>query len=269
MKSTLVLIILVLIFASCSDEQSTYSLEKKILIENQSYGNHIRNAMDIYLAKNRTHGTQTVIFIHGGGWKEGDKSDFEDFASAFADSGLNAVTMNYRYADALNGVGYNEMLADIDLVISHLRSNSEKFGSDFNEITLFGISAGGHLALLYAYKSGSIKGVVSLAGPTDFNDLDFLSIPGITEAINNLVGSDSFESRSDASPITHANTTATLLYHGKLDTVVPYSQSEKLYNKIASLNTENKLTLFANCGHGFDAQAIYQIFIEVMDFVKN
>lgn len=269
MKSALGLIFLVLIFASCSEEQSIYSLEKEILIENQSYGNHVRNIMDIYLAKNRAPGTQTVIFIHGGGWKEGDKSDFKDFASAFADSGLNAVTMNYRYADALNGVGYNEMLADIDLVISHLRINSEKFGSDFNEITLFGISAGGHLALLYAYKRGNIKSVVSLAGPTDFNNQDFLSIPGITEAINNLVGNESFESRSDASPITHANNTATLLYHGKLDTVVPYSQSEKLYNIIAPLNSENKLTLFDNCGHGFDAQAIYQIFCEAVDFVKN
>lgn len=269
MKSILGLIILFLIFASCNEEQSFYSLEKKTLIENQAYGNHVQNVMDIYLARNRTFDTQTVIFIHGGGWKEGDKSDFKDFASVFADSGLNTVTMNYRYADALNGVGYNEILDDIDHVISHLRSHSEKFGSDFNEITLFGISAGGHLALLYAYKRGNIKGVVSLAGPTDLNDIQFLSIPGILEIVNNVVGNDSYESRSDASPITYANSTPTLLYHGKLDEVVPFSQSEKLYNKIASLSSENKLTLFDNCGHGFDSESIYQIFIESIDFVKN
>ncbi len=272
MKQICFLLLPFLMFASCNKNQpleSNYPVDEKVVIENQSYGTNAKNVMDVYLAKNRTSITKTVIFIHGGGWKEGDKSDFKDFASFFADSSINSITMNYRYADASSGIGYNEILDDIGNVISFMKSNSKKFGSDFNEITLFGASAGGHLALLHAYKNGNIKSVVSLSGPTDFNDNDILSINGLPELINNIVGNDSFEKRSEASPITYANNITTFLYHGKLDTIVPYSQSEKLFRKIISLNAENKLTLFANCGHGFNDETIAQIFKETIDLVKE
>jgi len=261
-----------LFFVSCKKEQpigSTYPIDKKIMIENQSYGNKDRNMIDIYLSKNRTLITPTVIFIHGGGWKAGDKSDFKDFASYYADSSINSISMNYSYADASKGISYIEILAEIEKVISFLKNNKEKYGSDFNEITLFGASAGGHLALLYAYKNGNIRNVVSLAGPTDFNENDLLSINGMQDLINNVVGSNSFENRSKASPITYSNNTTTFLYHGRLDTIVPYSQSEKLYNKIIVLNSENKMTLFSNCGHEFNDVAIFQIINETIDLIKK
>jgi acetyl esterase/lipase len=272
MKPLYFLIFLFLMVASCKKEQpfeSDYPVDKKLVIENQLYGNNIRNVMDIYLSKNRTNDTKTIIFIHGGGWKAGDKSDFKYFASFFSDSGINTITMNYRYADASNEIDYNEILADIGKAISFIKSNSKKYGSNFNEITLFGASAGGHLALLYAYKCGNIKSVISLAGPTDFNDEAILSINGMPELVNNVVGNSSYEKRSEASPITHVNNTTTLLYHGKLDTIVPYSQSEKLFKKISALNPENKLTLFANCGHEFNDENIFNVCQETIDLVRK
>jgi len=263
---------LLLFFLSCKKDQpfeSPYTSDQKVILENQFYGDNARNAMDIYLSEDRTSFTKTVIFIHGGGWKAGDKSDFSDWASFFADSSINCISMNYRYADASKGIGYNELLDDIEKAISFLKRNREKFGTDFNDITLLGASAGGHLALLYAYKYGDIEKVISLAGPTDFNGNDILSIEGMPELINNVVGNSSFESRSKASPITYSSSTATYLYHGKLDTIVPYSQSEKLFSTISSLNAESKLTLFPDCGHEFNEEAILKVIFETIDFVKK
>ncbi|RPJ71115.1 MAG: hypothetical protein EHM20_14885, partial [Alphaproteobacteria bacterium] len=168
-----------------------------------------------------------------------------------------------------NGIDYNDILTDIGSVISFLKNNSNNYGSDFNEITLLGASAGGHLALLYTYKFGNIKSVVSLAGPTDFTDFDILSVNGMPELINNVAGNDSYENRSEASPINYADNTTTYLYHGKLDTIVPYSQSEKLFRKIIPLNSGNKLTLFANCGHEFNNEALSQVFQETIDLLSE
>jgi hypothetical protein len=51
--------------------------------------------------------------------------------------------------------------------------------------------------------------------------------------------------------------------------IVPCSQSEKLFKKIVSLNSENKLILFANCGHEFNDDALFQVFQETINLVKK
>src|SRR6516164_1812643 len=63
------------------------------------YGTHPRQVLDFYQAKS-DRPTPVVFHIHGGGWRGGDKKDFNP--RPFLDKGISAVSINYRYVK--NGV---------------------------------------------------------------------------------------------------------------------------------------------------------------------
>ena len=60
-----------------------------------AYGPDARNVMDVYLAK-RDKPTPCVVYIHGGGWLQGDKSTLGS-PKAFIEAGISVVAINYRY----------------------------------------------------------------------------------------------------------------------------------------------------------------------------
>jgi dipeptidyl aminopeptidase/acylaminoacyl peptidase len=276
MKKSAIVLFLFFQFASCNSNSSLPEPEEKSTLERQelkdiSYGEFSRQKLNAFLPAKRTKETPAIIFIHGGGWQTGDKKDFDGFASAFADSAIAAFTINYRYAGLMPKVGYEQQLEDIELVIQFLDSKSREFVFNPNNICLLGHSAGGHLALLYAYrnnKNGKVDKVVSMAGPTDLTNPRFLAIEGITDLVNTLTGNDSSK-REDASPLKHAKAITTHLHHGKTDAVVPYQQSEELYEKIKDMNYKNRLWLIENSGHGFSLPEFSRITIETMDLIKG
>ncbi|MCA9068699.1 MAG: carboxylesterase family protein, partial [Planctomycetaceae bacterium] len=62
------------------------------------YGTHRRQVLDFYPAKSDKP-TPVVFYIHGGGWRGGDK---KTNPQAFLDKGISVVAINYRYVQ--NGV---------------------------------------------------------------------------------------------------------------------------------------------------------------------
>jgi dipeptidyl aminopeptidase/acylaminoacyl peptidase len=68
-----------------------------------------------------------------------------------------------------------------------------------------------------------------------------------------------------ASPISHvnANSKPTLLFHGKLDAVVPYAQSVSLKAKLDQFNVKNKLITYDNLGHEADLNAVSNFVAEL------
>lgn len=270
----LILFILNVIFNGCTklyESEKVYPAYERIVLKDVSYGIQLRQKLNAFLPAGRDINTPAIILIHGGGWQAGDKRDFDLFASMFADSGIAAFSINYRYASIQNKVGYSEILDDIEMAIGCLTDSSKSFTFNPGSVCLLGHSAGGHLSLLYAYrnnKKGVVNKVVSLAGPTDLTDNQLLNINGISDLVNTLTGNDpSF--RSDASPVSHANSITSRMYHGKTDAVVPYQQSEKLFEKIGSLNFANRCKLIENCGHDFNSTEIWNIFVETVALIKN
>lgn len=268
------LFIIIMFLQGCTkvaDPDKIYDIREKIVIKDISYGKAQRQKLNAFLPADRNENTRAIILIHGGGWQSGDKNDFDLFASMFAESGIASFIINYRYASVQNHVGYIEILEDIDNAISCIRDSSVKFTISPENICLLGHSAGGHLSMLYAYRNNQkkiIDKVVSLAGPTDLTDTDFLSITGVEELVNTLAGSDP-GNRIDASPLTYANDVITILYHGKSDEVVPYQQSERLFEKIRGLNSRNNCRLIENCGHGFNAAELWNIATETVSLVND
>lgn len=86
-----------------------------------------------------------VLYLHGGGWAFGDKSDVHLKPQFFTKAGFAFVSMNYRLRWDFK---VYDQLVDIVSAISWLQKNGREYGLDADRIILMGHAAGGHLATL-------------------------------------------------------------------------------------------------------------------------
>ncbi|MEM8887538.1 MAG: alpha/beta hydrolase [Bacteroidota bacterium] len=112
-----------------------------------AYGNHERNVLDIWLAESESP-TPLVVFIHGGGFMNGDKSriyESEDIAK-FLDAGISFASINYRFM-----LQQNERLPgcmkDSRRALQFLRTMAEEWNIDKTRIGAYGGSAGAGTSL--------------------------------------------------------------------------------------------------------------------------
>lgn len=103
-----------------------------------------RQTLDVYApTEGKNH--PVVVWIHGGGWKAGDKKAVQKKPQAFVDRGFVFVSTNYRFVP---NVTVKEMTGDIAKAIRWVHDHAKEYGGDPNSILVMGHSAGAHLAAL-------------------------------------------------------------------------------------------------------------------------
>lgn len=116
-----------------------------------SYGPHEFNKLDIYRPASKEV-IPAVLFIHAGGWWNGDKkfapiADFEHFN----ERNIAAISINYRnIAMSTSDKLYPPVLGpllDAKRALQFVRYNAKSFGIDPSRISLYGESSGGFDAL--------------------------------------------------------------------------------------------------------------------------
>lgn len=112
-----------------------------------SYGPHgPLNTLDVYRPDTNDK-LPLVVFIHGGGWSEGDKGTHTRKGRFFAEQGFVYATINYRLSPRIVHPAHVE---DVARAVAWLEGNAARFGIDAERIFLVGHSAGAHLAALVA-----------------------------------------------------------------------------------------------------------------------
>src|SRR5260221_4813970 len=120
----------------------THADEPKKLI-NVPYGTHPRQVLDFYQAKSDMP-SPVVLYIHGGGWQNGDK---KTNPQPFLDKGISVVAINYRYVK--NAVEekieppVKAPLEDAARALQFVRSKAVEWNIDKKRIGATGGSAGG------------------------------------------------------------------------------------------------------------------------------
>jgi len=199
----------------------------------------------------KTKGLPLVVLVHGGPMAR-DTAEFDWWSQALADQGYAVLRPNFRGSTmdskfVAAGIGEfgRKMQTDLNDGVRYL---ADEGIIDPARVCIAGGSYGGYAALQAATKdSGVFRCAVSVAGPSDM------------KAFLNWVNDrhrdrDNIEQRSwsrftgfhgpddpgldQISPIHHIDTVRApiLLIHGKDDTVVPYSQSEGMYDALRNAN---------------------------------
>jgi hypothetical protein len=114
---------------------------------NVHYGPHERNVLDLWLAKSASP-TPLVVFIHGGGFVGGDKSQARAEAlQRCLGAGVSFMTINYRF---LKHAPVQDILRDAARAIQFVRLNAAKYNLDPTRIAAYGGSAGAGASLWLA-----------------------------------------------------------------------------------------------------------------------
>lgn len=263
------------------DPYAKYKKKTYREFKNIKYGNAPdgENTFDAYIPQNLKDGAKVIIYIHGGGWSGGDKSEFpkqliEELAGK---RGYVVASVNYRLVKNGNN-RFPAQIEDVKKVIEFISKNARKYKYNGNEFALMGGSAGGHLAMLYAYgydEKKQIKAVVDLWGPTDLTDKAIR--PDGSNADNTVINflgekDHNAEITKQASPayyLTKETGVPTILFHGAQDPLVNVSQAEKLYKKLQELGIPAQLEIYPNEKHGVGPASAIDVFTKAITWLEK
>jgi acetyl esterase/lipase len=239
-----------------------------------------------------------LIYIHGGGWMEGDKSNCP--AQIPVRRGYAVACINYRLSDEAI---FPAQIHDVKAAVRWLRAHADLYILDTDRFGAWGDSAGGHLSALLGTSAGvpelegegphleessAVQAVCDWYGPTDF----FAVRPAFTESVDRadaalfdrygdrpwfeytlattlLLGGPAVE-RDDlarmANPITHVDPDDPpfLIVHGESDSIVPPTQSNLLADALMMNNVEVAFIVEPELGHSFDRRMI----VRALDFFE-
>jgi acetyl esterase/lipase len=120
--------------------------EEKLADIRYREGGHARHVLDVY--RPRPAGSAAlpvVVWIHGGGWQGGDKSDVGIKPRVLTERGFVFVSTNYRL---LPEVGMEDLIGDVAAAVGWVHRHIAEHGGDPARIIVGGHSAGAQLAAL-------------------------------------------------------------------------------------------------------------------------
>jgi acetyl esterase/lipase len=249
--------------------------------ERVSYGPKMNERANIWASA--TPNSTTVILIHGGGWrKQGALTALKKEAVALQAHGFSVFSINYQQARATKPAfpfEPNDVIMATQWAIAHAAT----YNANPANVVLVGGSAGGNLAALAAEQldaahPGTIRAVVSLSGPMNFETLIPMVQDGTIKnknfitSIYQAIGGDEeegfFEGEGDegeevpltqalmreGSPVMHIPSQRScpdwLLFSSEVD-LVPLPQAQEMYSDLRAAGCKATLQVIPGNDHAF------------------
>ena len=268
------------------------------VLSNQTYANtkNPRQTLDLVLPTQSLGKKKLplVVWIHGGGWKNGDKR------SGLSPHRLPALVQTGKYIGA--SIGYRlsgkaiwpAQIHDCKAAIRWLRANAEKYGIDPDKIIAWGSSAGGHLVSMlgvshgvkelegkigeHTDQSSRVLAVINYYGPSALLQMDDHPSKIIHNAPDSpesqLIGGPIQKNRKktkQASPLHHVSKDDSIFihFHGTDDPLVPYHQSVIFHQALQEKGVASKFITLQKGGHSMPSNYTFEKVIPFLDTLFN
>ena len=211
--------------------------------------------LDLYRPKDITGPIPVVVWVHGGGWKNGSHKKCP--AVWLAQHGFAVASIQYRLTDVAQ---WPAQINDCHNAVRWLRKQAVSYQLDADHIGAWGSSAGGHLVALMGTRpveqSGSVQAVCDWYGPSELMTMPPNNIGDVANSNGaKLLGAtvrEIPEKAADASALDQvsAGDAPFLIMHGSADPGVPLEQSQKLHDKLKATGVDSTLQIIDGAGHG-------------------
>lgn len=246
------------------------------------YNNTEDCGYDLYLPAQRSKSSRysLILFIHGGSFTGGDKSEGDVWCKYYASRGYVAATVNYTLHNDKHPSSINIMHNDIKTCVDSIKAKCMALGYHIDEMATTGVSAGGCLAMLYAYREADsssvpLKFVFQQTGPTSFHcehwgfeekdeKVTFASMLLGQSITDSMIANETFRLMIDSiSPACHITprSVPTICAYGPNDRIVPTNQKFILMDSLKRHGVPHIYIEFPNSGHALandpDSMAAY------------
>lgn len=241
-----------------------------IFLNDIPYGNHERQKVDIFIPEKPKSDSGLILFIHGGGWSDGDKSGHHVDTKHFCNLGYICAAMNYRFVT--NEISIFDELDDITSAMKKIKETCSQHGYNIDKSVLSGGSAGGHLSVMYAYTRKDEAPVKPVAAcvwcpPVNCYSPDFLlGISGefeswkyeiLSKCCGYKLTKDTFLSPDEQAALKRISPkeyvspdcVPTAVFQGKHDELVPYEHIIDFLAMLENAEVRNSLLVYENSGH--------------------
>jgi acetyl esterase/lipase len=232
-----------------------------------------------------------ILFLHSGAWITGDRTGGP--AIRQASRGYAVASIDYELAPKSI---WPAQIFDCKAAVRWLRANAAQYRLDPERVGVFGTSSGGHLAAVLGTSGGvaelegpelgnpqfssRVKAVVDFYGPTDLLKMDEQKLPCYGLSANSpfmppslLMGCPIQECREKtitSNPMTYLtpDDPPFLILQGQQDCLVPWQQSQMLYDALRETGIGAELHLLPTAEHAdhqFDDQQWKQLVSDFLD----
>lgn len=236
------------------------------------YENENGHCYDLYIPDDLQGISQNLIlYIHGGSFNSGTKEDGDAWCKFYGSKGYITATLDYSLHGVHDDANLHTMNDQVKACVSAIQKQCDALGYSLESMAVYGVSAGGTLAMNYAYKCTDTSAVpvafvFQLAGPTEFTPSDWDLLKRVNKweddaaFVRHMTGVDTTKEKwteqiRDISPARQINESSvpTLLGYGLRDHVVPANQKDILLKALEDYGVPHDYLVFPNSNHGMYA----------------
>lgn len=258
------------------------------------YGEGDANKFDLYLpADDSKDSYNLVVYLHAGGFTSGDKSGDEQMLSWLTSKGYVAAGINYTLRTEINETSVLTQSIEIKEAVPYVVEAAKEYGYNIENMAISGGSAGGTLAMLYAYRDSDtspvpVKLLFESVGPANFYAEDWTSygldkdheaaasLFGIMAGVDidpNVVGTDDMQELVkpiSASSWINGNSVPTVVAYGKYDKICPYESAKRLRDILNTNKVDYQFFEAEHSGHGLqNDNKVYSDYLSTVEEYLN
>jgi acetyl esterase/lipase len=231
-------------------------------------------SLELYRPEKFTGDLPVVVWTYGSAWAGGGKNAQAASASWLAQHGYAVAVIDHRGS----GVApWPAQAFDVKAAVRWLRANAKQYSLDPARFAAWGESSGGHLSSILGLtgdvaelegnggspgQSSRVQAVIDFFGPSDFLQMEghkltpnAMGHDAATSPESRLVGGAIQENKDKvarANPLTYLtpDDPPFLIVHGEQDPLVPFHQSELMYEALKQAGRDVTFYKIAGAGHG-------------------
>ncbi len=266
------------------------------IVANLPYESESGHKYDLYIpdTADASEPQHLILYIHGGSFNSGAKEDGDAWCRFYASQGYITATLDYTLQNKGCPADLYLMNQEVANCVTAVKEYCQTLGYTIEGMATCGVSAGGTLAMNYAYKCTEtsaipVRFVFQLAGPADFEPSDWEILIRVNkwadqkEFVKQMAGHSFTDAQiangehaqyiDDISParLINENSVPTLCGYGLNDHLVPHSSREELVKSLAENGVPYDYLPFPNSNHGMYADLdVMQQFIDLsLDYCER